>query len=94
MSMFISTICSYIGARVNIFNNTLGITNGSIVSECSPDFYLDESSGLCRPECGEWSQISGHTEAWFHPLIFTMRSLQIVGGALLLIASCINYEQM
>ena len=25
-------------------------------TECSDDFYLDNSSGLCRPECGEWDQ--------------------------------------
>ena len=32
---------------------TVTTTNGR---ECSDDFYLDNSSGLCRPECGEWDQ--------------------------------------
>ena len=29
--------------------------------ECSKDFYLDNSSGLCRPECGEWDQYTSST---------------------------------
>ena len=32
-----------------------------IAPKCSRDFFLDNSSGLCRPECGEWDQYSPAT---------------------------------
>ena len=31
--------------------------------ECSDDFFLDNSSGLCRPECGEWEQYTPSTRS-------------------------------
>ncbi len=67
---------------------------GLNVTECSPDFYLDDSSGLCRPECGEFFQLSDQTAAWLHPLIIVTLIIQILGGVLLLVVSCINYKQM
>ncbi len=67
---------------------------GLNITECSQDFYLDDSSGLCRPECGEFFQFSDQTAAWLHPLIIVALVIHILGGVLLLVVSCINYKQM
>ncbi|CAI8040984.1 hypothetical protein GBAR_LOCUS22774 [Geodia barretti] len=43
-------------------NETASVNNtGREAPKCSRDFFLDNSSGLCRPECGEWDQYSPAT---------------------------------
>jgi hypothetical protein len=42
------------------YNTSLGVS-ADVDRDCSDDFYLDNSSGLCRPECGEWDQYSPST---------------------------------
>ena len=69
-------------------------SNGSSFRLCSKDFFLDETSGLCEAECGEWSQLPDTTAAWFHPLIIMSYLLQILGAVVVVILSCISYKTM
>ena len=69
-------------------------SSGSSDRLCSKDFYLDETSGLCEAECGEWSQLSDATAAWFHPFITVVLLFQMVVVVVVVILSCINYKTM
>ena len=55
VQLFISAVATHV---VIIYAFTV---SADVDRECSDDFYLDNSSGLCRPECGEWDQYSPST---------------------------------
>ena len=53
-----------------------GVSNA--VTECFEDFYLDNSSGVCRPECGQWDQYSPATRRAVYGINITFVLLTIV----------------
>jgi len=59
----------------------------STMITCSQDFYLDNSTGLCRPECGKWDQYSPSTRAAVYGVNITFASLVIVVSVATLVLS-------
>ena len=59
----------------------------------SQDFYLDNSTGLCRPECGKWDQYSPSTRAVVYGVNITFASLIIVVSVATLVLSALHSTQ-
>ena len=79
------------------FHFTSIIHSGSSLSKmitCSQDFYLDNSTGLCRPECGKWDQYSPSTRAAVYGVNITFASLIIAVSMATLVLSGIRHKLM
>ena len=65
-----------------------------VVTECSQDFFLDNSSGLCRPECGEWDQYSPATRRAVYGVNITFALLTIIVCMVAIVWSIFRHKIM
>ena len=65
-----------------------------VVTECSQDFFLDNSSGLCRPECGEWDQYSPATRRAVYGVNITFALLTIIVCVVAIVWSIFRHKIM
>ena len=66
-------------------------SNGTEIMR-STDFYLDMEDNICKAECGKWKLYSDTLETVMVTLIIVAAAVGIIGGAVVLILSCINYK--
>jgi len=64
------------------------------VIECSDDFYFDNSSQVCKPECGVWTPFTPRKENVLVGLRIFASSLGLISSVLVLVFSCAQYKRM
>ena len=64
------------------------------VIECSDDFYFDNSSQVCKPECGVWTPFTPKKENVLVGLRIFASSLGLISSILVLVFSCAQYKRM
>ena len=72
-----------------------GNSNDNITENitCSDNFYLDEETSQCKPECGEWGLYSARAEAAVSALTVVSIAIGTIGGVVVLVVSCINHKE-
>ena len=75
--------------QIEIWNN---ISKDQLL--CNKGFYLNESIGICLPECGKWNLYSDSVETVLHTAMIISGSIGLIAGILGLVYSCIYYKQM
>ena len=83
-------------AGSSVINGSDSATNTSNSTEivCSTDFYLDMEDNTCKADCGKWKLYnSDKLETVMIALIIVATAVGIIGGAVVLILSCINYKK-
>ena len=83
----------------NIVHNSPGTeytlrNNGSVNITCSDQFYFDESSEMCKPECGVWTQHSQTFSSALHFSIMVGEILSILMCASILVLSFFQHKRM
>ena len=76
-------------------NDSNSATNDSNSTElvCSRDFYPD-TDNTCKADCGKWKlYASNKLENAMLTLIILATVIGLIGGAVVLILSCINYKK-
>ena len=66
-------------------NNSSLSTSGERV--CSEGFYNNDTTGLCMPECGV-------SEGFPDAVVILSAVIGLLGGAVVLVFSCISYKRM
>lgn len=64
------------------------------VTECSDDFFFDNSSQVCKPECGVWTPFSPRKQKVLVGLRLFASSLGVISSLLVLALSCAQYKRM
>ena len=64
------------------------------VTKCSRDFFLDNSSGLCRPECGEWDQYSPATRRAVYGVTITFALVTVTVCVVTIVWSVFRHKIM
>lgn len=64
------------------------------VIECSDDFYFDNSTQVCKPECGVWTHFTPRKEKVMIGLRIFASSLGLVSSLLVVVLSCVQYKRM
>ena len=65
-------------------------TNSTIV--CSEDFFL--SSGVCKPQCGQWDEFPHSTVVATDAVMIVSASIGFIVANILLVLSCIRYRRV
>ena len=74
---------------------TMAIRNDSHQDRlCSEGFYIDESTGLCIPECGVWEEFPHSFVVVVDALVILSAIVYLLSGVAVLVLSCINYKRM
>ena len=66
----------------------------SINITCSDQFYLDESSQICKPECGVWTQHSDVRANLINGIFIAGDILGVLVSTTVLVLSCVQRKQM
>ena len=61
---------------------------------CHEDFYLDEETGTCKPECGKWEMFPHKVENILQVLFIASTAIGAFAGILVVILSCFRRKQM
>ena len=61
---------------------------------CNEGFYLDERTGVCLPQCGEWKFYSHNVERAINITVIVSAAIAITAGTIGLVLSCIRYKEM
>ena len=61
---------------------------------CSDDFYFDNSSQLCKPECGVWTHLTPSKGRVVLGLRLFATSIGVTSSLLVLALSCAQYKRM
>ena len=61
---------------------------------CSEGFYIDESTGLCIPECGVWEEFPHSFVVGVDAVVILSAIVYLLSGVAVLVLSCINYKRM
>ena len=61
---------------------------------CSEGFYIDENTGLCTPDCGVWEESPHNFVVGIDALVIISAVIGLLGGAVVLVFSCISYKRM
>ena len=78
---------TFLSMLMHILHGTYSLTNLNYYSvhnyykypvDCTAGFYVERSSGLCRPECGEWDQYSTATRRTVYGINITFVLLTIL----------------
>ena len=83
-------VCVYVCVCVcaAVYNETL------VKTTCSEDFYLDNDTGLCRPECGKWIQYPRARKRAVYGVDSSFTALAVLIDSVTLVVSCIRYKMM
>ena len=74
----------------HVADNTLH--NNSLT--CSEGFYVSESTGLCRPECGVWEELPHSLIVGADVAIILSAIVYLLSGTAVLVLSCIYRKRM
>ena len=74
-----------------VVDTAINTSNGRT---CSEGFYINESTGLCLPECGVWEQFPHSFVVAYDALAFLSVLIALLGSAVVLVLSCISYKKM
>ena len=61
---------------------------------CNEGFYINESTGLCLPQCGKWKVYPDNVEMAVNIAVILSAAIGTIAGAIGLVLSCIQYKQM
>ena len=64
------------------------------MSNCSDDFYLDDNSSTCLPQCGKWTYTSHSIDRILTIATIAGTVLGILVSTILLVVSFILYKKM
>ena len=68
--------------------------NVSIRRVCNNGFYINESTGLCVPECGVWEEHPHSFIVGTDAAVILSGIIGILGSVTVLVLSCIRYKKM
>ena len=71
--------------------STLNTTTGRV---CSEGFYINESTGLCIPECGVWEEFPHSYVVGADAVVISTTVIGLLSSAVVLVFSCISYKRM
>ena len=101
----LSSLAGNSSGRKTLITNALSGLNESDVNgsessgeetviECSDDFYFDNSSQVCKPECGVWTHFTPRKERVMVGLRIFAPCLGLISSLLVLVLSCAQYKRM
>ena len=73
------------------FEDTMNTSAGRV---CNEGFYINESTGLCVPECGVWEEFPHSTVVGIDAVVILSGIVYFLSGLAVLVLSCINYKRM
>ena len=82
-------MCNYFSGNENESRELIPIN-----VTCSKQFYFDESSMLCKPECGVWTQHSDATAQTINAFLILGDVLGVLIPTAVLVASCFQRKKM
>ena len=72
----------------------IAVPNTSTGRVCSEGFYINESTGLCIPECGVWEEFPHSFVVGFDVVVILSGVINLLGSTAVLVLSCISYKRM
>ena len=76
--------------RVEV-GTVLNTTTGRV---CREGFYINETTGLCSPECGVWEEFPHGFIVGIDSVAILTAVINLLGSTVILVLSCISYKRM
>ena len=93
--LYFTLIVTIPGTQENQQDSVPLFGNDSVsITMCSEDFFLNESTGQCLPECGVWEELPHSTVVGIDVVVIFSAIVYLLSGVAVLVLSCINYKRM